>query len=147
MMLSACFPREFSRLRPESFQARAPAGGSPAGSRIAAGLFRLADFLSAAHFRGRSLRQLHPAAGFEDWLGGGSGYGEGVPKVFMRFFETIYLPVFHRMFAAGINLRVPFTYAPVVLCYRSGGCHLDRPARLEEGSRPAAGRKRRERLS
>jgi len=56
-----------------------------------------------------------PPAGFEDWLAGGSGYGEGVPKVFMRFFEAIYLPVFRWNTAtAKIPIGVPFTYAPIV---------------------------------
>jgi len=35
-----------------------------------------------------------PLAGFEDMLGGGSGYGEGVPAIFMRFFQMCYFPIF-----------------------------------------------------
>jgi hypothetical protein len=56
-----------------------------------------------------------PVAAFEDSLGGGSGYGEGVPGVFMWIVLNFYTPVFYRMKAANLSLHFLGEYSPVAL--------------------------------
>ncbi len=56
-----------------------------------------------------------PVAVLEDSLGGGSGFGEGVPETFMWIFTTLYFPSFRWMSAHEISLHLPGEYGPVAL--------------------------------